>query len=359
MTSPSPPPPSLRSRLATAAVAFVLVVALLEPAFRLARWIRGRDRGALVAARGFFLGQRLPFVEAWPFVNFQPFPGADPLWRGGGFRSSEDVPLVRTRPTIRIAFIGGSTTAYGFALAYRGSFPEQVEQRLRRAGVPVEVMNCGVVAWSSAENLVHYALSVQDYAPDWVIIHQGANDAQARWYPDFRPDYGHYRRPVPVMSPSPLDRLLARWSDLYVWFLLRHGTVPRDLDAAVNRPLPPPADLRLNPAGVATFRRNTQSLVHLAQAGGARVLLTTESHNRRPRTGETHDGLQQAMDEANAAIRDLAREMHLPLADTEAVLETHPDVFTDYVHVSPEGNRLKARAILRVLARAGLGRPHR
>lgn len=44
-------------------------------------------------------------------------------------------------------------------------------------------------------------------------------------------------------------------------------------------------------------------------------------------------------------------ELELPLADTEAGLETHPEVFTDYVHVTPEGDRLKAGDLARARAR--------
>jgi lysophospholipase L1-like esterase len=284
----------------------------------------------------------------------------DPLRREGGFRSGVDIPVVRTRPTIRIAFVGGSTTASGPSAGHLGSYPNLIDARLSRAGVPIEVINGGGIAWSSAENLVQYALVIQDYAPDWVVIHQGANDVQARLYPTFRPDYGHYRRPAASVRPSRLDRVLTRYSDLYVWLLQRERTIPSDLDGAVNLPLPPGRERRLNPVGVATFRRNTHNLIHLATARGARVLLTTESHNRRPGANdEARHALREGMDEANAAIRDLAHELGLPLADTEAALETHPELFIDYVHVTLEGNRLKARVILRELARAGLGRPHR
>lgn len=356
--SSSQAPPSLGSRLATAVVAFVVAVALLEPGFRVARWLAGHDRRQIAAARAFFLGELAGLFEARPFINFYAFPGLDPLRREGGFKSTVDIPVSRTRPTIRIAFIGGSTTA-GPRSRHLGSYPNLIEERLQRAGLPVEVMNCGGVGWSSAENLVHYALSIQDYAPDWVVIHQGGNDVPARLYRDFRPDYGHYRRPAAAPRASRLDRILTRWSDLYVWLLQRERTIPPDLDAAVNEPLPPADERRLNPVGIATFRRNTRNLIALATARGARVLLTTESHNRHPRgTEEPRHALRQGMDEASASVRDLARELELPFADTEAALETHPEVFTDYVHVTPEGDRLKARVILRELVRAGLGRPH-
>ena len=351
-------PPSLASRLGTAVVALVVAVVLLEPGFRVARWLAGYDRRQIAAARAFFLGELAGLVEPRPFVNFYAFPVFDPLRREGGFKSTVDLPVRRTRATIRIAFVGGSTTA-GPASHHLGSYPNLIEERLQRAGLPVEVMNCGGVGWSSAENLVNYALSIQDYAPDWLVIHQGGNDVQARLYRDFRPDYSHYRRPAAAPRASRLDRILTRWSDLYVWLLQRERTIPSDLDAAVNQPLPPENERRLNAVGIATFRRNTWSLIELARARGTRVLLTTESHNRRPRTGEEpRHTLRQGMDEASAAVRDLARELGLPIADTEAALETHPEVFIDYAHVTPEGDRLKARVILRELVRAGLGRPH-
>lgn len=85
------------------------------------------------------------------------------------------------------------------------------------------------------------------------------------------------------------------------------------------------------------------------------MLLTTESHNRRPRRGqETEHFVRMGMDIENEAIRTLARESGPPPADTEKALDYRGDLFLDYVHVIPEGNRLKAHVILKAMLRAGL-----
>ena len=347
-------------RLGFSLALFICLTLLAEPCFRLIPIVSSADRSRLAATREYFLGRRVGTYEPWPFVGFRLSATFNPFMRSDGFTSTANLPRERTRPSIRIAFIGGSTTASahtpsGMSPGYLTSFPYLVEQLLHRLRLPVEVLNCGVPGWTSVENLIHYELSIQDYAPDWVVIHQGANDVKARSYRDFRSDYAHYRRAFAFPDPGLIERFLVEHSDLYVWFLMRAHAIPQDVFDLCDRPLPPPKEVRLNPVGLETFRRNTANLVRLAEASGARVLLTTESHNRRPKPGEeTRHGLRTGMDEENEATRSLAREMHLLLADTEVALDHHGSVFTDYVHVTLEGNRIKARVIAKALLRAGL-----
>ncbi|MBI3847702.1 MAG: hypothetical protein HY292_23960 [Planctomycetes bacterium] len=334
----------------------LLFVVLLEPAFRLVYAIAGAPSDRLEDAAAFFLGKSLGGFEPSPYVGFRLVQGKDTLLRADGFVSTKEVTKARTEPTIRIAFIGASTTQGGNEKAYFGSFPYFVEEMLHRNNLPAEVLNCGVSAWTSAENLINYEMNIEDYAPDCVVIHQGANDCQTRLYKEFHSDYRHMRRAFALPQPGRFHRFLVEHSKFYTWFLLRTNGIPNNLLDLATQPLPPEKEWGLAPEGVAAFRRNTENLFRIAVGGGAHVLLTTESHNRRPKVGgeEASHGMRKSMDQYNNAVRDIAREQHVPLADTEVALDFHGEYFKDYVHVSVEGNQLKAQVIGRALLDAGL-----
>ncbi len=339
-------------RLLFSAILLLGVVLLLEPGFRLARVIAGENRTRLVKARTFFVGVS-GWFQPWPYVGYRIAPNeADPYLRADdGFRSTRPVARARDGSRVRIAFVGGSTTFSGNDWGYLGSFPYFVERFLERAHLPVEVMNCGTPGWTSVENLINYQLTIQEFSPDWLVIHQGMNDIRPRCFPNFRADYGHCRQPLVLPSPGLLERLLVKYSDLYVWLALRARRIPNDLGDLVDVPRPPYSD-ELAPGSLAVFRRNTEDLIRLAQADGTRVLLTTESYNRS--AGEEEAIMRQAIVEENDVIREIARERSLPLADTDRALADRPSVFLDFCHVTPAGNRVKAREIARALAAAGL-----
>src|SRR5262249_43099598 len=153
--------------------------------FRLVFALAGGNAAQLKDAARFYLGQSLGFYEPHAYVGYRLTKRCEPHLRDDGFTSVRDVPKARTEPTIRIAFLGASTTQGSADLGYLGSFPYLVERLLRRAHLSAETLNCGTPAWTSVENLVHFELNVQDYQPDWVVIHQGANDVQACLYREF------------------------------------------------------------------------------------------------------------------------------------------------------------------------------
>ncbi|MGH3055102.1 MAG: hypothetical protein ACRDL7_09015, partial [Gaiellaceae bacterium] len=104
-----------------------------------------------------------------------------------GFRG-RDFSYEKPAGVIRIAALGGSTTADGY--------PERVEDLLNAeatsAAQHFEVLNFGVGFWTSAHSLVNFVLNVVDFRPDYVIIHENWNDAVARYAgASFRHDYSH------------------------------------------------------------------------------------------------------------------------------------------------------------------------
>jgi hypothetical protein len=69
--------------------------------------------------------------------------------------------------------------------------------------------------------MVNYFLTVQDFTPDLVLLHEIVNDAEPRAWPKFSRDYSHYRHPwTPPRYVWPL-RTLVGWSDLVAFLDLR------------------------------------------------------------------------------------------------------------------------------------------
>jgi hypothetical protein len=241
---------------------------------------------------------------------------------------------------IRIAALGGSTTADGY--------PQRLEDLLnaRAAGTPqrFEVLNFGVGYWTSAHSLVNFVLNVVDFQPDYVIIHENWNDGSVRGAgASFRHDYSHALKAFE--PPRMLDRYPLRFSVIYRAVRFRFG--PPDwafLDYATHRPYPrQQADATddLQP-----FRRNITTIIDLALLRHAKVVLTT-----MPRTtdatmplfsGSTH------VDEANDALRQLAAPYgdRILFVDLDQLMTgKRNEIFLDLCHMKPEGIQAKAEHI--------------
>src|SRR4030095_14123746 len=84
-----------------------------------------------------------------------------------------DFAYAKPPGVIRIAALGASTTADGY--------PAMLEEYLNALqSNRFEVMNFGQGYWTSAHVLVNFVLNVIDFAPDYIVIHQAANDELAR-----------------------------------------------------------------------------------------------------------------------------------------------------------------------------------
>jgi hypothetical protein len=104
-----------------------------------------------------------------------------------GFRGPL-IALERTPGTPRIACLGDSHT-FGEGVAEEETWPAHLSRAL---AAPVEVMNCGVNAYDTLQELLWLERRVLAYQPDLVILQYYINDAAAR----------------DVELPEPVDALL-------------------------------------------------------------------------------------------------------------------------------------------------------
>jgi lysophospholipase L1-like esterase len=267
-----------------------------------------------------------------------------------------DRPWTRARtPGVpRIACLGGSTTAGGNAQGRRATYPFQLELVLeQRTGRDFEVMNAGIAGWTSAEMLVAWFLTIQDFQPDVVVLHEAVNDLEPRFLAGFEPDYSHWRRPMQTHPATGLERALVRVSDLYLHLQLRSGRAPEILDVTSDRSAPKEpmtAEGKLPYATSLAFRRNILSIARSARDDGREVVLMT-----LPMSPTVNYGAfwRYGIAQNNRHLRELASEHELRLADADRAFEARPELaaeFTDSVHLQSAGNLAKAELVADALA---------
>ncbi|MER2520240.1 MAG: GDSL-type esterase/lipase family protein [Bdellovibrionales bacterium] len=257
---------------------------------------------------------------------------------------------------LRILAIGGSTT-YGWLLEdYHEAWPAQLEVLLKKQfSFPIQVVNAGLPAGTSAELLVAYALRDQFIKPDIVIIHNGGNDAQPLYYADYRPDYATFRTTVKgAVSIRPGEREILKLSALA---RLLYGVWLKDqnLGSIQTQPTDTPgtnlsiANVRRNePIG---FERNMNSLVTLIKAHGGQPILfpfhlaeknVFDQLSEGMRYAEkTYVPLEMGLEKNKTVLRKLAQRERLPIYELPK-RSIPTDDFFDHCHLKAHGETVKA-----------------
>lgn len=314
------------------------------------------DHRKLLDARDVVLRQRASHYEPKPYYGWSLAHATHGPNRYGFY--GDDWPLERKPGVLRIACLGGSTTAGGNPQGYYGSYPYHLRELLQQTlGRELEVMNCGISGWTTAEMTCAWFLLLQDFKPDLVIMHEVVNDAEPRNFPGFRPDYVHWRSTWRMPhAPAPL-RWLVEHSDLCAWAYSK-----RPLPTLTSATVLPrvgeftSSDGQLPQATVAPFRRNVVSIGTSEESLGGTVLLATlPPQPSDPDKPDSYRVTRSGIAEHNEVFRALAKERGWMLADLEALAAHDPAAtkshFLDLVHVDTTANAWKAACIARVLAR--------
>lgn len=272
-----------------------------------------------------------------------------------GLRGPEITP--RPEPGwARIVCVGGSTT-YGTRNEEPQCWPRQLEVYLRATRPKTEVVNAGIPAFNSAENLQFLREVVLPLEPHLVVLYLGANDVIPRWVPQFRSDYAHLRRTWE--RPS-------RWGEASASALVRR------LGRAIS-PAPAIGSLRQltsNPypevesaerqafsnTRATAFERNARSMVDAIQGAGIRVLLLTQTYepNLLPRDmGYRGEFYRRGLEEHATALREIAAATGGPFYDIQKEFDRE-GAFDDFVHHSDLGARRMALKVGRCILERGL-----
>lgn len=280
----------------------------------------------------------------------------------------------------RIVCLGGSST-YGIGPSSTfTNWPVVLQEELNRVGLakPVEVLNLGLQGYSTFESQINLALRGVEFRPDLVLVYHTINDLRCALYPGVVRDNTHWRAVWPVERT---DKLRDAFESSYTFLALRRYATDwlerqRDLGTYVivdfGKYAPDdyaqPTDLDL---GFSIFRRNLVSIVGIARAHGAEVLLATEA----VRLGDfdrfgSSELQKQGFERMTKLIGEVANERSVPYCDVRAVVEAEadrqraadgvdrifvrPDKRNGEVHLTDEGCALVARTFATRIVELGL-----
>lgn len=265
-----------------------------------------------------------------PYLSYAP---SDMAYADNGLRIGERYFSTQKRAgTIRVACLGGSTTMR--------KYTQYLDKDLERfsLGRNFEVMDFGCTGWTLMESTIDYMIRVSDFSPDVVLVHHGMNDSFPMIWPDFKPDYSHYRISWHDQSGWLDSRFLSRsWFFSYVQ--IRRGM---RRTALRNYTVYPVDDRELSytpiQAHLETYRSNLKNLVTLIRTDGGEAVFAPMAYQR----GKIAEKYGPLIDKQNECMREVASEMNVSLAETDGVLSSHSNLYTDIVHINRIGIRIQS-----------------
>ena len=262
-----------------------------------------------------------------------------------GFRGPE-VREVKTIP--RIVCLGDSGT-FGVGIdeqtkRHFHGYPMELATLAQRGGrLAAEVINAGVLGYTSSHGLRQLATQIVELEPDILTVRFGANDHRRSWSP-------HQRVEEPV---NPLARaLLYRFSH----WKLTHLTL------TVYRRIP----AFHSPRGTIwvsldRFKANLRRFAEIGRKEGIRVLFIDTPVDPSPRGKHPHrekilrmsgyrtfGGFRQQHERYQAALRAMARKEGVPLLSTRSRFRSRKDPLfseADFVHPNEKGAKELARML--------------
>lgn len=279
-----------------------------------------------------------------------------------GFRG-DSFPLEKPEGTTRVMIYGGSAVFDIFA-GRREDWPNRVERRLQGRGHEhVRVINAGIPGNASFDVLGRLLAEGHWFDPDVVVLYQGWNDIEdtiqleeplLRAY-----DPSEYLRYVELGDPrityqNPIDRVLGRWSQLYLRLRLQYYRWYRRLGRQGRRPEKRTSG-DFHPASLRQFRLNLRSFVHLVRSMEATPVLMTQARLVAPgnrgtdkleraeeHSGLDHERLIDAYSKLDRMTEEVAREEGVTLIDASKAMTGQSRYFGDHVHTSARGSRTLA-----------------
>jgi len=272
------------------------------------------------------------------------------------------LPLAKRSNEIRIAAIGGSTTA-NVNLAYADNWPGRIGEMIqaRFKGHEVTVINAGVPGYDTAQSVGNLALRVMPFNPDLVIIYHAYNDLKVvRADFDIAPDYsnvhdrpyGQFERPNPVVRLLNHSMFYVRARNSYRELKRNQANVAMFMEEGRLDSVPDEA--------AAIFEHNIRTMVAIARSGGAEVILSSFAtlHELDVDTalravtpmkkqelielirftpGLTLRGILAGIGRYNAILKRVAEDLQTGWVDNAQLVPNRDEFFLDRVHVSSAG----------------------
>jgi lysophospholipase L1-like esterase len=273
-----------------------------------------------------------------------------------GFRSPE-LPVPKPPGTIRLAFLGSSTT-YGLYLDNASTWPHLVTQAIQAAypTCRVDYINAGVPGFSSRRMLTYYRAYVSKLEPDMVVV--VPTDTRVALSNLARRKRVHPGLPV---QPSWLAQHSELWAiiekQVQMLKLQRAAFVPQGKLSFTYEELA--AELR--PALEAIVAEVVQDQRLLAIATVSEQFRAGQNRQEQQQAAGTAlyrmpfmsiPGLLTAGQYANEVIAEVARAANAILIEGHEQIPGSPVHYADASHLKPAGSRLMAERVSGILLRA-------
>ena len=357
---------------------------------------------SFVSGNGFFLSldeldpydKAVESIYQWhPFTGFIMKPGV--AFQGGhpsqkeraikfvdkyGFLAGDDtLTYAKEENEIRIATIGASTTA-NFNLPFEINWPGHLGILLKEKfpQKKISIINAGTPGFDTAQSIGNLALRVMPFKPDVVIIYHAYNDLKTVRYDSvFKPDYSHiHTKPFGYYEKPPFYVLWLNHSMAYVRVRNKYRTIKaegKDRLEALNYS----KRMKVVPPEVAnTFEEHMRSLVSIAQAGGAQVVLSSfailyDTHldysdknvlnslsdfQRKKiigllefTPGLTLEAIFTGVNDFNDRLHSIAVDQYVGWVDNYSLIPHEDTYFVDRIHFSAAGAEKMAENMLPVV----------
>ncbi len=275
-----------------------------------------------------------------PYLSYAP---SRIQYKEGGIQIEEDFFAFKKPPaTLRIACLGASTTM--------GQYPQYIEDFLSPMlpdSIHYEVMDFGCDGWTLTESTINYMIRIQDVQPDFVIVHHGMNDMAGRIWPDFKPDYTHYRKTYDENLLGYISREYLSWSWMMAYLLFKTGKSSVDIINLTTHTIPHDQLLQNpEPETIKPFGRNLITLNTMVQSHQGHLIYAPMAYCSQ----KAKFYKPELIKEFNEYGKKVAREQGISTVETHSLLAEHQDWFKDIVHLHPEGNKFKAREYSKKIA---------
>ncbi|GJL54347.1 MAG: hypothetical protein NPIRA02_14790 [Nitrospirales bacterium] len=335
--------------IAAALVSMLMLVAVLETAVRVRQWVKYGT--ATTSVQSFRVDEETGLRV--------PIPGSTTgriQINSLGFRSPE-LQMPKPNGTVRLAFLGGSTTWCAEVSGNEMTWPHLVWKELQQSypEITFDYLNAAVPGYSVGESLVTLEHRVKSLSPDVIVIYHATNDLS---YITRK-----LARAQGIFSGRTEDTSwLAQWS--LAWFLIKKNL---ELNERQQMAKTGKAQLVFQPQEIAReFSEQLEPLVQASRSVAPLVALATFSHKfRKEQTVEeqiqamntsiyympymTPQGLLEAFDAYNGVIREIAQTQNILLIGGENRIPGDDQHFNDSVHFKDAGSQAMATRVMDAL----------
>ncbi|MES0030811.1 SGNH/GDSL hydrolase family protein [Mesorhizobium sp. M0040] len=240
----------------------------------------------------------------------------------------------------------GESSTYCTGLDDSRTYPYRLGEYLKslKPGVDLDVVNAGVMGYTSIENVLRLLFHVIPLSPDLIIYYYTHNDVHPRRLEGLSRDYNEYScswfEPPSGGGVSGWINRRQKLATSYVANVVRRSG---------NRP-GKSSNIAHNPPDA--FRANLSALVVLARAAGASVLFVNPNYRQE----SPDDPPANAVWEHRRVVDDIGKRMDVPVADLNGLLPysvngntSLNENYRDAVHFTEIGADAAARIVADVI----------